>query len=191
MANVDRPNGFRPVRRLDGTPWNGAYNLYYSGTDNLFMGDVVEKGATSVARGDGAYPEVHRAEADDIPVGVVVGWERDPAALDRLYHAASSTYAVYICDDPNMLFEAQTNDSGLAATDVGLNADIVVAAGSTTTGVSNMEIDGTTEATTADEPLKIMGAVNRPDNDLSSANSKWLVYFNQHAYRSDAGTAGI
>ena len=191
MSNTDRPNGFRPVRHADGTPYTGSFNVYFSGTDNLFLGDIVEKGATSVARGDGAYPEVHRAEADDIPVGVVVGWEPNPTNLNNLYHVASTTYFVYVCDDPEILMEAQTNDAGLAATDVGLNCDFVVAAGSTTTGLSNMEIDGGTEATTADEPLKILGAVNRADNDLATANSRWLVKFNQHAYRSDAGTAGI
>lgn len=191
MANVNRPNGFKVVGTLSGAPWTSSIRKFYSGTDNLFMGDIVEKGATGVASGDGAYPEVHRAEADDIPVGVVVGWEVNPSALDRLYHAASSTYAVYVCVDPNVLLEAQVDTAGLAVTDVGLNIDFVVAAGSTTSGVSNMQLDGGTEATTADEPLKLMGAVNRMDNEPALAYSRWIVMFNQHAYRSDAGTAGI
>lgn len=190
MANSDRPNGFRPVKHLSGAPYNGQFNRYYA-AENLFMGDLVEKDATSVANGSGAYPGCARAEADDIPVGSVVGWEIDPAAPDRLYHASSTTLAVFIADAPDLIFEAQTNDAGLAATDVGQNCDFVVAAGSTTTGLSNMEIDGTTEATTADEPLKIMGLVDRPDNDIASANMRVLVMLNQHAYRSDAGTAGI
>ena len=191
MANVDRPNGFRVVGHINGSQWNGQFGVYYSGTDNLFMGDLIEKDGTGVAIRDGAYPGAARAEADDIPVGVVVGWEPDPDSLGNLYHVASSTKAVYIVTDPSVVLEAQANDSGIAATDVGLNADFVVAAGSTTTGLSNMEIDGTTEVTTADEPLKILGAVDRMDNDLSSANARWLVMLNQHAYRSDAGTAGI
>ena len=28
MANTSRPNGFRPVKYLNGTPWNGAFRIY-------------------------------------------------------------------------------------------------------------------------------------------------------------------
>lgn len=191
MANVDRPNGFRPVKHLSGAPYNGAFSKYYSGTDNLFMGDLVEISATGLANGSGAYPECARAEADDIVIGAVVGWEVDPASPSRLYHAASSTYAVYVADAPDLIFMAQTNDAGLAAADVGLNCDFVVAAGSTTSGVSNMEVDGSTEATTQAEPLKLMGMVNSPDNEVGVANMKVLVMINQHSYNNEAGTTGI
>ena len=46
MANVSRPNGFRPVRYLDGTPYTGAFEAMISPTDNLFLGDLVEPIAT-------------------------------------------------------------------------------------------------------------------------------------------------
>ena len=190
MANSDKPNGFRPVKHLNCSPWNGQFNRYY-GAANLFMGDLVIHEAAGQAIGDGAYPGCDRAAADGILIGVVVGWEPDPAALDRTYYATSNSLAVFIMDDPNVILEAQANDAGLAAADVGLNCDFVVAAGNTTTGLSNMEIDGGTEATTIDEPLKLVGAVNRPDNDLATANSRWLVLINQHRLKQEAGTTGI
>ena len=190
MANVDRPTGFRPVKHLTGAPYNGQFNKYY-GDANLFMGDLVIKEAAGQAIGSGAYPGCGRAAAYGILLGAVVGWEPDPAALDRLYYATSNTLAVYIADAPDLIFECQENNAGVAAADVGLNCDIVVAAGSTTTGISNMEVDGDTEATTIDEPLKIMGFVNSPDNDPTLANAKLLVMINQHSYGTEAGTTGI
>jgi hypothetical protein len=189
MANIDAPNGFRVVGTLSGAPWTASVRKMFSVNDNLFMGDIVEKDDATSATGK--YMCVDRAEADDIPVGVVVGWEPNPDALGRLYHAASTTIGVYVCVDPMVVLEAQVPASGLAVTDIGLNVDFVVAAGSTSTGLSNMEIDDSTEATTADEPLKIICAVDRADNDLSSANARWLVMFNQHAFKTDAGTAGL
>lgn len=192
MANVDRPNGFRVVGHVNGSPWNGQFQRMYSPNDNLFMGDLVEDDGAGVAVGDGAYQSVGRAEASDAVLGVVVGWEPDPAALDRLYHKASaSTHAVFVCTDPSVVLEAQTNDDGLAVTDVGLNVDFVVAAGSTTTGASNMEVDGTTEATTATLPLKLIGMVDTPDNEVGTTNMKVRVLINNHLYKGGTGTAGI
>lgn len=182
MANVDRPNGFKPVRYLDGSPYTGAFIKMLSPTDNLFIGDFVEPTATGRASGDGAYQEVGRAETGDPIVGVVVGWEANPTALGNLYHAASATYAVYVAPATGLVLEGQTNDAGLAAADVGLNVDFVVAAGSTTTGASNMEVNGTTEATTATLDLRIVGLVDTPDNDITAANMKVLVSVNRSWY---------
>lgn len=179
MANVDRPNGFRPVRHLNGTPYNGSFIRCYSPTDNLFMGDFVEATATGRAVRDGAYQEVGRAETGDPIVGVVVGWEPNPTGLGNNYHAASTAYAVYVAPCSDLILEGQTNDAGLAAADVGLNVNFVVAAGDTTSGASNMEVDGASEATTATLDLRIVGLVDRPDNEVGNANMKVLVRVNR------------
>lgn len=181
MANTDKPNGFRPVKYLDGRPYNGSYIRCYSDNDNLFLGDLVEADTTAVAAGSGVYPTVGRYEQGDFVYGVVVGWEPDPANLDRLYHAASSTYAVYIaiCDD--LVLEAQSDDATMVQTDVNLNVDVIVAAGSTSTGASNMELNGDTADTTSTLDMTIVGMVDRPDNDASDsvANQKFLVVPNK------------
>jgi hypothetical protein len=126
----------------------------------------------------------------DILVGCVVGWEIDPDNLNAMHHAASSTLAVYINDDPMTIYEGQC-DGTLAAADIGLNADVTIGSGSTTTGASNMEIAASGAATTQATPLKIMGLVEREDNDVASANANWLVMLNLHAYKNEAGTTGI
>ena len=192
MANVDRPNGFRPVGHLSGGAFTGRVRKYYSINDNLFLGDLVEKEATGTASGSGGYPGVDRMDSGtaDILVGCVVGWEINPDSLNAMHHAASATLAVYINDDPMTIYEGQC-DGTLAVTDIGLNADVTLGAGSTTTGASGMEIAASGAATTIATPLKIMGLVEREDNDVASANANWLVMLNLHAYKNEGGTTGI
>jgi len=185
MANVDRPNGFRPVQHLNGSPYNGQSRMYFSPNDNLFLGDLVEQEGTGVRQNGLIYPTCDRIDAaGDVIVGVVVGWEPDPAALDRKYHAASSTYGVYIADARDLIMEAQSDDATMVLGDVGLNISPTVTAGSTTTGASNMELDGNTAATTNTLTLRIVGGGLHVDNDStdSTANQRWLVAVNSSAY---------
>ncbi len=185
MANADRTNGFKPVMHLNGSPYNGQFRKYYSPNDNLFMHDLVEAETTGVRTNGAIYPSVDRLDAaGDVIVGVVVGWEADPTALGRLYHAASSTYAVYIADARDLIMEAQSDDATMVLGDVGLNISPTVTAGNTTTGQSNMELDGNTAATTNTLTLRIVGTPERPDNDTtdSTANQRWLVSVNSSAW---------
>jgi len=191
MANVDRPNGFRPVGHMSGGSYTGRVRKYYSVNEALFLGDIVEVEGTGTASGSGGYPAVDRADntTAQIAAGVVVGWEIDPDNLGAKHHAASTSLAVYINDDPMTIYEAQS-DGTLAVTDIGLNADLTIGAGSTTTGASGMEITASGAAGTQSTPLKIIGLVEREDNDVSSANARWLVMLNMHSYKNDSGTAG-
>jgi hypothetical protein len=177
MANVDRPNGFRPFRHANGSPYNGSFERMIA-QENLFLGDLVEPVATGLLIGNGGYQEVGRAETGDPIVGVVVGWEPNPTDLGALYHASSATRCVYVarCDDLILLGQ---NDAAMSYTDVGLNVNFVVAAGSTTTGLSNFEVDSTTEATTATLDLRIVGFLDSPDNETTTANAKMLVRVNR------------
>ena len=188
MANVDKPNGFRPVKHLSGAPYNGQFTKYYSPTDNLFIGDLVKKDGTGNSNG---YSSTKRAAAGDALLGVVVGWEANPDALSNVYHAASTSYAVYIADAPDLVLEAQSDDGTLTTADVGMNVNFVVAAGDTNTGLSNMEIDGTSAVTTGNIPLKILRFVDRADNDIASANHRLLVSINSHSFKGGTGTGGI
>lgn len=191
MANIDRPNGFNPVGSLSGANWTDKVVKCFSNADNLFKGDIVIKNATA----SGGYMGVSRATDGTtvIPMGVVVGWEPNPTALGNLYHAASTTYAVYVCIDPYVILAAQCDGSATIATasEVGLNFDYTVTAGTTATGASNMEVVSGSGATTAATPLRLIGFVDTPDNTIGSANQKMLLVFNMHAFKSDAGTAGL
>ena len=45
MANVNRANGFTPVKHLNGSPYNGQVNVYEvpaGETIPVFIGDLVE-----------------------------------------------------------------------------------------------------------------------------------------------------
>lgn len=184
MANRDRNNGFRVVSNRDGSPFNGAVYPAFSDTDNLFIGDLVKQDAAAQSRGDGVYRTVDRIDAaGDVISGVVVSFEPDPAALDRLYHAASTSLLVYIADVKDVVLEAQSDDATMEQSDVGLNVSPTVTAGNTTTGLSGMEVDGDTAATTNTLTLQIIGFVDRADNDSSSsvANQRVLVTVNSSA----------
>ena len=59
-----------------------------------------------------------------------------------------------------------------------MNANFVVAAGSTVTGLSGVELNNATEATTNTLDLHIVGFVNRAGNDVGE-HAKWLVRINR------------
>jgi hypothetical protein len=63
--------------------------------------------------------------------------------------------------------------------DVGLNASMTIATGSATTRRSAVELDLATKATTAALPLKIMGLLQTPNNEVG-ADAKLLVKINNH-----------
>jgi hypothetical protein len=68
---------------------------------------------------------------------------------------------------------------------------VVDGGGSTVTGFSGEQADSTTVATTATLPLKIHGAVQKVDNDITSTNVKILVLINNHQLSGGTGTAGV
>ena len=187
MANVDRPTGFTPVRYLDGSPYMGAASLYFSDSDNLFMGDLViqDTAGTTYTKSNGVYGTVNRAQAvTDLIVGVVVGWYPDPDNLGRLHHASSTSIPLLVAHIDNLVLECQSDDATMTQSDVGLNADFTFTAGTTATGASNMELDGSTANTTAGLAFRILQMVDRTDGDNSDsvANERFLVKCNQSAW---------
>lgn len=183
MANVDTPFGLKPVRYMSGAPYNGAVNIYSTAAGDgtaIYVGDpVIISGTAQTIRGS-IYQDVDQAATGDVVVGVVVGVV--PDTRDSLvYRAASTQRLLYVADDPNLLFEIQEVSGGtpLAANDIGLNANFVVAAGSTTTGLSGVELNNATEATTNTLDVQIVGYVNREGNEIGE-HAKWLVRINRH-----------
>jgi len=92
-----------------------------------------------------------------------------------------------VIDDPSQLFLIQC-DAGFTAADVGENADVIGTGGSTTTGVSTMELNSSTLAVTAALNLKTVGLYNVPGNEFGT-NAVVVVKINEHVYGS-AGVAG-
>lgn len=186
MANIDAPRGLRPVKHLDGSPFNGAVNRYYvpsSDATAIFIGDAVKSAGSADANG---VASVAQAAAGDPIRGVVVGVE--PVTAESLiYRAASTERYLLVADAPDIVFEIQEDSDGgaLAAANVGQNADLIVAAGSTSTGLSGMELDSSTAATTTAQ-LRILGFSQVVNNEIG-ANARLLVTINEHELKSTAG----
>lgn len=185
MPNGNAPSGFNPVRNVYSVPYNGAVNVYSTAAGDstaIFIGDPVKLSGTGQTIGGAVYPDVAQAATGDVPVGVVVG-VLPSVQSDAIYRLASTQRLLLVCDDPNALFEIQEVNSGtpLTANDVGLNANFVVAAGSTYTGKSGVTLNNASEATTNTLDCKIVGFVNRADNEIGAA-AKWLVRLNRHQY---------
>lgn len=200
MANVDTPFGLRPVRYLSGAPWNGQVRRYLVDSGDptaVFIGDPVKLAGSAGLSGSvvngiptGGMPTVVQAAAGNVCVGVVVGFEPLQTDLTVLHRLASTSRVALVCDDPGVVFEIQEVSGGttFTAAEVGLNANFVVAAGVTATGVSQVELNNSGEATTDTLNCKILGLVMRPDNDYGE-NAKWEVLLNAHAYRN--GITGV
>lgn len=187
MANPDIVRGLVPVSDAYGKPYNGAFREYSVAAGNgtaIYVGDPVTTAAVGTAQtiNGKVMLDVVQAATGDVITGVVVGvqWVTE-ASLP--YRAASTQRVLYVCDDPNMLFEIQEASGGtaLTANDMGLNANFVVGSGSTTTGNSGVELDNSTEAGTNTLDLKIIGLANRPDNAIGE-HAKWLVRINRHRH---------
>jgi hypothetical protein len=200
MANVNKVNGFRPVKSLTGAAWNDQATKYVvaaADTTALFVGDLVK---LSGATGTGDYLGIRgvtQAAASDALVGVVVGFDVIPDALNTpQYRAASTQRGVMVVDDPTALFVSQEDGATtpIAMADVGLNVNFVVAAGSTVTGASGMQIDSNTTTTTATMSLKLIEPLAVSDNELTTSGqsyTRWVVKINNHQLAASTGTAGV
>lgn len=199
MANVSRVNGLSVIKNLAGGSSTGQVNLYFipsGNAANVFIGDPVKAdttGDTPAAGGQGlGVQSVVPSAAADAILGVVVGFATNPLNLNTpQYRAASTGRYVLVSDDPNQIYEVQTSNGTLGQDAVGLNASLAIGAGSTTTGNSGVTLDVATIATTATLPVKIVGFVQRPDNEVGNPNSKVLVKINNNQLGAGTGTAGV
>lgn len=213
MANADTPFGLRPIRHKSGAPYNGAANPYYKPSTYataMFIGDVVTRTSTtntanvSVVGGTfiaGTLPEINRTTPGDSnsdaerQTGVVVGFGSvsDPRAAN-VHSAASTEAVVWVCDDPDIVFEAQA-DNAIAVTEVGLNAILIdTHSGDTNTGLSGTEIDGgssTAPAADASYQVRILRGVNREDNEMNLVHNKIEVVLNVHTEMQAGSTNAI
>lgn len=196
--------GFRPVKYLNGGAWTGQVNRYMiSASDSQVtnVGDFVQlsdNDALVDEDGMGVYPAVERiGSGTAVPiVGVIVGFEVDPANLNAPnYRAASTRRVVLVADSPDLLFAGPQDGVGgvVAAASVGLNVAINLGtAGSSGAYASGMSVDSSTVATTATLPLQILGVTAAPDNDVTSTSrpAELVVRINTHAFKA-AGLAGV
>jgi hypothetical protein len=190
MANRDAPSGCRVVGSKSGYHEGQLTRMAILAADTTatFVGDIVKISGTADADG---VASIAQAAAGDTPIGIVVGFDPDGTNLELKHRQASTLRYAWVNTDPNVLFEIQEDsDAGaLAITNVGQNADVVVGAGSTVSGLSAMELDSSTAATTSTLVLHIESLVPREDNAIGN-QAKWLCSFNVHQNGS-VGVAGV
>ena len=186
MANEDRPTGARVVGNLSGYYEGQLTRMSIPAGDLVatFINDVVKLAGSADVDGVATVAQV---AAGDMPCGIIVAMEPDYANLETKHRLASTARYVWVNTDPNVRFEIQTSGT-FAAANVGLNADLIVAAGSTNSGLSAMELDQSTVNTTSTLVLAIEGLIQREDNEIG-LNAKLLCSFNVHQYGS-VGVAG-
>jgi MFS-type transporter involved in bile tolerance (Atg22 family) len=191
MANTNKAFGLRPLAKLGSnvnSDGDTQYRIVSNTTDAIFQGDTVTL--------SGGYVVKATPGAANI-LGVFLGCQyTDPTTKKTTFKnyypgaVVASDIVATVVDDPNALFLVQA--SGVAAvTCVGKNADLVqTAAGSTTTGVSGLELSTGTLGTSADLNVKVVGISSVPgEGDVTSAYANLIVKINEHLY--SAATAGV
>ena len=195
MANIDAAFGLRPIAKVGSAPGGTTGTTKYSIADNqgtaIFTGDPVKY------KNDGT---VEVATAGDASCGVFMGcFYTDPTTSKptfRNHFPASLSPGdaiAFVADDPDQLFIAQQDSDGsnLVAADLNLNADLVFGTGSTTTGMSGVEIDSSTKNTTAALQVRLIDFYDTPSNDATANNSILVIKINNHQLGSHTGTAGV
>ena len=213
MANVNKPTGFSPVGNLLGGKWNEQGRLYAiptSDTTNSYaIGDCVMSAAGSDANGVRYVQKWGGATTTSaLPLGIIVGIRvADPGtslvgnslSLEKTYIAAgtrTSVRYVYVVDDPFVLFEAQFDATGATQAQLSLNAAVTISAANQTSlsnsaPYSDMVLTG--PAVTATLPVRLLGAVQRADNQVTSAASPYvrvLCKWNYHEYGTIGSASG-
>lgn len=202
MPNVNKATGLSPVKYLGGADWDGKANMYYiapADVNAFYIGDLVDlNNVADPARG---IQGITLATAGNPAVGVIVGIGTNPEGgpyinpdnLDRIWRPAGAqaqAYYALVCDDPNVIYEAQEDGVGgtLTNAQASKNVNIIYAAPAAGVRISATQIDSSTQAVTATLNLKLLGLVRRYEGNGSlntfGAYAKWLCLINNHRYRA-------
>ena len=180
MANVDRPNGFRPVKTISGAPLTGIVrSVGVADAADIFIGDALQL-ASGLAQ---------RLAVEGVVLGVAVGFGKKDSMsqeaggpfnpddlMTRYYDDSANTHTdwvVYYVPAEDAIFEAQTD--GAVTLVVGEAQDVTVGSGNTTTGISDMEISST--ATTNDGDVMVVEIPSIVGNDPTLAAGRYHVKF--------------
>ena len=170
MANRDNPNGFTPIRHING---------------GEIRTEAVKLNATNTIIGVG--DPLVRDSAGTWNVwasGAVSGVAAQSAS-------ASSGSEIAAYTDPGIVYEAQTDDgTGTLTAQTGLNLNATIVTGTPANGRSIMEIDESSGNTTATLPLKVIGLSKRNGNAFGEFN-RLEVVLNNHDLKGGTGTAGV
>ena len=196
MATTAAPYGLRPIRRSDGMPYAGSTNQFLidpaGEATNLFYGQAVIIGADgfiALATGTGSDLTSNSISGTSGvgAIGVLVRGEYGNSSgqtVQAQYFTSGTANGgaikAYVIDDPNVLFQAQLDNTG-AQTIIGTNTFFAAAqttsTGNTSTGNSTSALDATVK--TAAAAFRIVAHVSDP----SDAFPDVLVKFNPGAHQ--------
>ena len=187
MANKDAAFGLRPMGKVGQNRDNQGLSEYdiSASASAIYFNDPVEILAAGT---------IGVAAASDALLGSLGGVFFTDASTSKptfANHLDASNTATdikgFVSDDPYERFEVQA-DGATAAADVGLNADIVYAAGASPDYVSKVELQ-TSDQKTGTAQLRILGISKDIDNnEAGSANVNLVVLINEHQLK---GTTGV
>ena len=188
MANQLEKFGLRPYRKLDGTPLVGAQNRYKIANGSataIFQGDLVRPltdGTITRSVGNTSYAVV----------GVFNGcFYNDPTTQKPTYSnfypggitPTQGGLTAFVVDDPDAVFLVNA-DAVFAQANLFGNYSLSVASGSTTTGISEMQLDVSTQGTAGTFAVQAIDISQDPENDdQTTSNANVLVRINNHFYR--------
>jgi len=186
MANQDAPFGLKPIGKVGqnrDAQGLSEYSIAASATAIYFQ-DPVELAATGT---------ITVAAATDALLGSLNGVFFTDATTGKPTYAnhlnasnAATDIVGFVSDAPYERFEVQS-DGATALADVGLNADIVYAAGSSPDYVSQVELDFSDQKTGTAQ-LRIIGISKDPsNNEAGSANVNLVTIINEHQLKATAG----
>ena len=186
MANKDSAFGLKPIGKVGQNADNNGLSEYdiAASASAIYFGDPVEILSTGT---------IGVAAATDALLGPLNGVFFTDATTSKptfANHLNASNTATdikgFVSDDPYQRFEVQA-DGATAAADVGLNADIVYAAGSSPDFVSKVELQ-TSDQKTGTAQLRIIGISKDPENnEAGSANVNLVVIINEHQLKGRMG----
>ena len=187
MANKDSAFGLKPIGKVGQNADNNGLSEYdiAASASAIYFQDPVEILSTGT---------IGVAAATDALLGSLNGVFFTDATTSKptfANHLNASNTATdikgFVTDDPYQRYEIQS-DGASEATDVGQNADIVYAAGSSPDFVSKVELDES-DHKDATAQLRIIGIWKDPENNTAgSANVNLVVIINEHQLK---GTTGV
>ena len=192
---VSAPYGLKPVNRIDGLPYAGAFRQIPVAAGfgtAIFDGDTVQIDSTG-------YLILSTSTNAGTIVGVCVGGQyvnSSGQTVQGQYIPASISTSTnlayaYVVDDPNALFKVAVVSSGTTMssagrTVVGTNLALVLNAGSATTGDSAYAVTLTGAGTTATIPIRVIDVV--PETATAADTyTELLVKINAHQYTNTTG----
>lgn len=183
MANSDKAYGLRAIGTLSGADYHGKLRrVTFAAGDAVaaFQGDLVK--LTGTVDATGKIPVVAQSAAGDASIGVIASFipiEGDEGSLTTNHRPASTAQDALVYWGQDVLYTIQEDSVGndIEITEAGLNCNVIVGSGSTITGISAMELDSDSAASTSTLNMRLHRVHDQPGNALGT-NAEWVVSIN-------------